>query len=193
MASYPRQNYKRKFDTTKTVELYVSPLRIAARGACCALFTMALAAIFVGVATGRIHPRAPVWVGLLAIGSATLLLLLACAFVVRRALICGPVVILSPLGLHDTRMSHLPIAWPDIRYFAIRRKSLESWAQSITFDINPDAKRRVPLTRIARLLRPGLGLFVSTMDLSTGSDDLLVIMKAYRRDYGNEVKNRPQG
>lgn len=116
------------------------------------------------------------WVGMLFFGLCGVVILW------RGLTAIGPTLTLSPAGLHDVRVSRLPIPWHAIRGFS-------TWSYQnqkiLIVDVSQSTEDAIGLTRIARWSRgPNKalgadGLSIATQGLKIGYDRLLDLVRVY--------------
>lgn len=104
----------------------------------------------------------------------------------RALAVRGPVVTLSPQGLHDVRVSRLPIPWTAVR-------TLHTWSfrgqKILVVGVDPETEQDIELTRIARWTRgPNQslgadGLSVTAQGLKITYEQLLDLVRAYASTY----------
>lgn len=104
----------------------------------------------------------------------------------RALAVRGPVLTLSPQGLHDVRVSRLPIPWSAIR-------TLHTWSfrgqKFLLVSVDPATEASIGLTRMARWTRSANqsvnadGLAVSAQGLKVSYDELLDRVRAYAGTY----------
>ena len=166
-------------DTSKTIEIVASPMKLIGLTLLGVLMTSACVAIVAGYIPGVDSDNWRYWVvavGVPFFGFCT-------AMGAWRALnASGPVVTLSPAGLLDTRVSAAPIPWQAIR-------GISTWAHKgqkvMVLDVAPEVEATLPLTRIARWSRGANkslgadGLCVTAAGLKVGYDELLMKTAVY--------------
>ncbi|MDX2205719.1 MAG: STM3941 family protein [Hyphomicrobiaceae bacterium] len=165
-------------DTSARVEIGQSPLKMLGLLAGAIALTAASAFIIIGPA-GE-DPASFIafigWIGVVFFG-------LCGAIILWRSLTArGPTVTISPEGLHDVRVSRLPIPWS-----AIRRLSTWSYQSQriLVVEVDQATEDAIGLTRVARWTRgPNKalgadGLSIATQGLRIGYDRLLDLVSAY--------------
>ncbi len=174
-------------DTTRTIEFHASPNRL--------LTLLAFSAMSTGVAATlafRLFPNLPSDPAVASAGYSGLVFFSFCAGVAIWRLLAqrGPVVTVSPAGLHDVRVAAEPIPWRAI-------KSISTWQMQrqmvLVVAIDPADEERLTLTRLARWTRSANrnagadGLVVSAQGLTVGYPTLFYTC----RDYWEAWRNAP--
>jgi len=166
-------------DTTKSLEIRLSPLKYLRLGLGGALLTgVCLAEASGDIPVGSMFPGEfwgyanPLWwvvvFGVLFFGGATLTIFWR-ALTVRR-----PVIVLSPERLLDYRIASTPIPWT-----AIRRISTWSFRRSnaMVLQIDPEVEAKLPLTRTIR--------WTSGANAWLGADGLCVMATGLQLTYSD--------
>jgi hypothetical protein len=157
-------------DTSKTLSIESSPWKLLFLGLLGILMTALSGAIAFGlIPVSTLDYRYYVaWLGVLLFGACTVL-----AF--WRALGSrGPVVILTPSGLTDTRVASAEIPWRGVQ-------GISTWAHKgqkvMVLAVDPAIEKSLPLTRIARMTR--------RVNASLGADGLCVTAQGLKISYEN--------
>ena len=166
-------------DTTQTIEVHASPLKMV----WLALLSLALTAASAAIVAGYIPTVGPsdwkYWaaaLGVLFFGFTTIM-------IIWRALTqSGPVITMTPDSILDTRVAAAPIKWQSIR-------GISTWTlqrqKVMVLDVDPEVEKTLPLTRIARWSRKANkslgadGLCVTAQGLKTTYPQLLEAATAY--------------
>jgi hypothetical protein len=127
------------------------------------------------------------WIGLVFFGACTLLILWR-GFTVR-----GPVLVLSPSGWHDSRVSASAVPWTAVQ-------DIKTWSfqgqRIIVVTVDPETESRIGLTVLVRWSRGANaavgadGLCVNSSGLTMGHDALLALFLRFRDaagDRGHQV------
>lgn len=166
-------------DTRQTYVFGQSPWKMILVVLGCALFVAGSLLMITGVITGRrMGLDAPVvgWIGLSVFGAFMLLALW------RVITTRGPVVTVSPKGLHDTRISAKVIPWDAVLGVSVWQMSNQ---KIIVVAVTPEAEQAIGLTRLARWSRGANkslgadGLCISPSGLKVKFDDLWRLIHAF--------------
>lgn len=163
-------------DTTRTIKVHASPMKmtlllIAAVG-------MTAAGVLISVMEMPDQPDAGVFGPFAAAFFGLCSVIIAWRLLVER----GPVIVISPRGIRDTRVARELIPWRTIR--EISTWSYES-QRILVLDVDPEAEKSLGLTTAVRWWRGvnralGItGLCISATGLGMGYEDLLQICAAY--------------
>lgn len=134
-------------DTKQTYAFGQSPWKMGLIVLGCIGFVAASALMIIGVIDGRrfgLDASTVGWIGAIVFGA--FLLLALWRLIGTR----GPVVTVSPRGLHDTRISRKVIPWSAVR-------AVSTWEMSkqkiIVVAVTPEAEQAIGLTRMAKWTR----------------------------------------
>lgn len=168
-------------DTTKTLDIEGSPLKLTLLGLLGIVMTAGCLAIVLGYIPSPGPSSWKWWAVLFGVpffGACTLI-----GF--WRALVTrGPVVSLSPEGLTDRRIAPVPIPWRAVR-------GISTWTYKrqnvMVLDVDPAVEARLPLSRMVRLTRSANkrlgadGLCVTASGLKLTYAELLEAATDYAR------------
>ncbi len=169
-------------DTTRTIEIRLSPWRMIGTIAVSAAFV--LISLFITPAHGAIGEV----VGGFGVAFFGFIALVA---LWRLLALRGPIVTVSPRGVRDTRVTGEIVPWSAIR-------NISTWSAynqpAIVLAIDPAYERALKLTALARLTRPlnaavgADGLCIASQGLKMGHETLLETITAYwQRARGDRV------
>jgi hypothetical protein len=166
-------------DTTQTIEIENSPLKMLGLAAAGVVF------VALGIAMVRGYIDGPVpdafvsfigWASIVFFGPCTLVILWR---LVRQR---GPVVTIAPQGIRDIRVAAGFIPWKAVG-------KISTWSfqkqKAMVLAVEPGAESKLPLTRMARTTRDmnralgADGLCVTASGLKTDYDTLLATSNAY--------------
>ena len=168
-------------DTSKPMEIHGSPLKMAGLAVLGAILTAACVAVVAGygpkIDTSDWHYWALV-AGVPFFSFCTVML-------IWRVLTSrGPVVVLTPDGILDTRVAAMPIPWRAVQ-------GISTWSNRgqkvMVIAVDADVEKTLPLTRIARWSRQANktlgadGLCITAQGLKTNYASLLEAATAYAR------------
>lgn len=172
-------------DTSRTIEIEKSPFRLLAAIAVCLLFVALGAALAFGYLD-----RADSWSLFYGWASMVFFGLGAVRGIWRLLISTGPVVVIGPQGLRDTRVAAEFIPWPAVR-------GISTWAyrghKVMVLAIDPAVEKRLTRTRMARWTRSANaavgadGLGVAAAGLKIEYDTLLATSIAYARAHGGHA------
>lgn len=134
-------------DTKQTYAFGQSPWKMGLIVLGCIGFVAASALMIIGVIDGRrfgLDASTVGWIGAIVFGA--FLLLALWRLIGTR----GPVVTVSPRGLHDTRISKKVIPWSAVRGVSIWQMSNQ---KIIVVAVTPEAEQAIGLTRMAKWTR----------------------------------------
>jgi hypothetical protein len=165
-------------DTKQTYAFGQSPWKMALVVLGCIGFVVASVLMIVGVIDGRrfgLDASTVGWIGAVVFGA--FLLLALWRLIDTR----GPVVTISPRGLHDTRISEKMIPWDAVLGVSIWQMSNQ---KIIVVAVTPDAEQSIGLTRMAKWTRgANKSLGADGLCINPGikakPDDLLRLIIAY--------------
>ena len=172
-------------DTGRTVEIRASPLRLfllGCGGLAAGVLSYWIARTYAGTGSFREFIG---WVGVVFCGLVVLVALW------RALRMREPMLILSPEGFRDTRISSQFIPWPMVENLSIWRYRN---TKIVVVKVPDSVWRDFPLSRMARWSRSANaslgadGLAIATVELRTTSDELLATMKAYTAAHGGKAE-----
>ncbi|MBP0617276.1 STM3941 family protein [Jiella mangrovi] len=169
-------------DAAQVIEIEMSPTRLRLFAVGCLLASLGSLALVLtwDEPTAEDFKYWMIWLGVPFFGFG------ACVFFSRMTW-SGPVVVLSPEGLRDRRMSPAIIPWP-----AIRSVKTRSYGRSklLILEIDRDFERRLSWSLIARISKwPNAmlganGPWVASSDLRIAHDHLVEAIEAYWQAFG---------
>ncbi|MBO0903255.1 STM3941 family protein [Jiella sonneratiae] len=170
------------FDTSRIIEIEQSPTRLLLFGIGSAAFSLGSLALILNWSEppSEDFKYWGLWLGVLffALG--------ACVYFWRMTWV-GPVVVLSPEGIKDRRISAAVIPWGAIR--SHRTWSYRS-SKFLILKVEDDIERRLPLSLIAwvskwpNTMLGAKGLCVTSADLRISHDHLTAAVEAYWQALG---------
>lgn len=172
-------------DTTETIEIRGSRLKLVLLGALGIIMTAACAWIaWIGLANPGSFAQLAMWIGVPFFGFCTVIAFWRLGTAERVVLT------LSPEGIRDTRVAVEVVPWTAVR-------DLGTWAMQgqkvLVLDVDPEVEKRLTLTRMVRWTRGANaklgadGLCITAAGLQMSYQQLLDAALAYAAAHGRRL------